>query len=85
VDNTNSKKSRRFLQGAAVVLVSLAGAVGTANASASASPRVSNAGQAQPEFVIAPAEAAGAMQYSHESHASHASHSSHSSHVSSSD
>lgn len=82
MDNNPVKKDRRFLHGAAVVLASLAGAVGSANASAAVTPELSGSGAIQSEFVIAPAQTVGAMQFSHESHSSHDSHSSHSSHTS---
>ena len=83
----DSRKTRRFLQGAAAVLTSLAGSIGTANATAIIAPQAVFAGQTHAEFVIAPAVAQGAKilaHSSHSSHDSHSSHSSHSSHVSSS-
>jgi hypothetical protein len=80
--DNNVKKNRQFLQGVAVVLTSLASTVGTANATVSPTPEASAVAQTQSEFVIAPAQAAGAMQFSHESHSSHDSHASHASHAS---
>ena len=93
MEDDKSKKNRRFLQGAAVLVASLLGSLNVANSNvanskASVAPTVSTGnGQVQPDFVIAPAQAAGAEQLdhtSHSSHSSHNSHSSHSSHVSSS-
>ena len=85
---TPKNKSRRFLQGVAVLVTSLvgyAGAVETASAAVTPGANIPTS-QSPSDFVIAPAQAPSAEQFqhvSHESHSSHDSHSSHSSHTSS--
>ena len=75
-------KGRRFMQGVAVLVTSLAGYAGAVEiASAAVTPGANaSASQSPSDFVIAPAQAAGAERYQHESHSSNDSHSSHDSH-----
>ena len=81
---TPKNKSRRFLQGVAVLVTSLAGYAGVVDtASAATTPGVSApAGQSPGDFVIAPTQSPGPVQFDHESHESHSSHDSHASHSS---
>jgi hypothetical protein len=87
MDDKVEKKNRRFLQGAAAIVATLVGAIGTANTAPVQGQNAESIAvtQVQPEFVIAPAQSPGAealWHTSHQSHASHASHASHSSHSS---
>jgi hypothetical protein len=79
----NNQKKRRFLQGTAVLVATLAGGLGANAAEAATSHRANfDNPQAQPEFIISPSTAPGAQEYQHESHSSHQSHASHASHSS---
>jgi hypothetical protein len=79
----NNGKSRKFLSGIAVLAASLAATVAATDVRAVGTPNSNSANpQTQPDFVIAPAQTSGALQYQHDSHASHESHASHSSHAS---
>ena len=80
----NKGKTRRFLQGTAVLVTSLTGGIaGTTAIGATVPVATASDVQSQPDFIVSPAKpSAQPFQDSHDSHASHESHASHDSHSS---